>query len=492
MPYRRTFLHTSTHKNASTYRHFRSSSAKKIEMTEGPLFGKILTFVFPLMITNLLQVLYNAADMMIVSLSNEPDAVGAIGITGPFVNLVLNIIMGVATGSNVVIAKHLGAKDDNKTSSAVHTSVVLGIILGFLSLIVGVIISKPVLTLIGAENRLLTLSVRYTVIYFLGAPFISVTNYFVAIFRAKGDTRTPLAILSLSGLCNVILNVFFVTTLGLSVEGVSIATTIANIFSAVGLCICLSKDDTACKFSLKKMRIDTKELKEILRIGIPAGIQGSLFSISNMLAQSAILQVNNMVAPANGLFAPVVKGNAAATNLESFIYTVQNTVYQATISFTSQNVGANKHKRVYKIMKNCYFIGFVVTIIFSIGMFVFKSPILALYGVENGAEGTIQRIAFETAVKKFEFLILPYFLVSFMEVGCGIVRGLGKAVASTVISLLGAGGFRVLWLTTIFKLKPTLNIIYISYPISWMVTGIIFLIYSLIILRKMIKQNETS
>ena len=237
MPYRRTFLHTSTHKNASTYRHFHSSSSKKIEMTEGPLFGKILTFVLPLMITNLLQVFYNAADMVVVSLSNEPDAVGAIGMTGSFINLVLNVLMGFATGANVVIARHIGAKEEDKVSRAVHTSVILSVGFGIISGIIGIIISRPVLSIIGADGRLLMLAVRYTIIYFAGAPFISATNYLIAIFRAKGDTKTPLAILSVSGLCNVVLNLLFVLVLGFSVEGVALATTIANAVSAVRLCI---------------------------------------------------------------------------------------------------------------------------------------------------------------------------------------------------------------------------------------------------------------
>ena len=490
MPYRRTFLHTSTHKNASTYRHFHSSSSKKIEMTEGPLFGKILTFVLPLMITNLLQVFYNAADMVVVSLSNEPDAVGAIGMTGSFINLVLNVLMGFATGANVVIARHIGAKEEDKVSRAVHTSVILSVGFGIISGIIGIIISRPVLSIIGADGRLLMLAVRYTIIYFAGAPFISATNYLIAIFRAKGDTKTPLAILSVSGLCNVVLNLLFVLVLGFSVEGVALATTIANAVSAVRLCIRLSRDDSSCRFSFKKLCLDMKEFKEILRIGLPAGIQGSLFSLSNLVVQSSILQVNNMLAPAEGLFAPVVKGNAAAQNLEGFVYTAQNTVYQAAISFTSQNIGAKKHERVYKIMKNCYFIGFCIAFIMSLIIFAFHSPLLSLYGIRNGSAGTVERLAFESAVLRIKYVIMLYFPLSFMEVGCGIVRGLGKAISSTVISLLGACALRVVWILTVFKLYPSLISIYVSYPITWIVTAIVFFIYSMITVKKMIKERD--
>ena len=459
-------------------------------MTEGPLFGKIFLFAVPLIITNLLQMLYNAADMMVVSLSSEPDAVGAIGMTGAFINLVLNVFVGFSTGANVMVAKYLGAKDDENASRTTHTAIVMSVIFGVASAVIGLFISRPILSLMGARGKLLDLATTYTLIYFCGVPFVSVANYFISIFRAKGDTRTPLYILSITGILNVGLNLFFVLVCGLSVEGVALATSIANVVSVIFLALKLSRDDGPCRFSFKKLCFDKKAFGDILRIGLPAGVQGSLFSISNMLIQSSILRMNTILAPAQSGFEPVVNGNAAAANLEGFAYTAQNTIYQAAITFTSQNAGAKKHKRIYRIMGCCYLLGACVATTFALTMFFLREPLLALYGIREAAAGTLEQIAFNTAVTRMTFIFVPYIVISLMEVGCGIVRGLGKSISSTIISLLGACVFRVVWILFVFNNFPSLEIIYISYPISWVLTGAVFFIYSLTVLRKIIKKQN--
>ena len=490
MPHRRTFLHTNTHKSASIYRHTYSSKVKgSINMTEGSLLGKIFLFALPLIITNFLQIFYNAADMMIVSLSPEPDAVGAIGMTGAFINLVINIFVGFSTGANVIVARYLGAKDDENTSRATHTAIVMSVIFGLASAVVGLFVSRPILSLMGARGKLLDLATVYTKIYFCSVPFVSVANYFISIFRAKGDTRTPLYILSLSGLLNVGLNLFFVLVCGMSVEGVAIATGLANVVSVIFLAQRLSVDDSACRFSFKKLCFDRRAFRDILRIGLPAGIQGSLFSISNMLIQSSILRMNTLLCPPNSAFEPVVNGNAAASNLEGFAYTAQNTIYQAAITFTSQNVGAKKHKRVYRIMGSCYFLGACVATTFALTMFFLRDPLLALYGIRSAAEGSLEQIAYNTAIKRMTFIFVPYVVISLMEVGCGIVRGLGKAISSTIISLIGACAFRVAWILLVFNNFPSLEVIYVSYPISWVMTGIVFFIYSTTVLRREIRKE---
>ena len=400
MPHRRTFSHGAVHKNASTYRH--SYPAKKqLSMTEGPVFFKILAFVLPLMVTNLLQVLYNSADMIVVSLSHEPDAVGAIGMTSSFVNLIVNVFIGFATGANVIIAQQLGAKDDERVCRSTHTALVMSVIFGVSSAAVGMLISRPVLSLMGAEGKLLELATTYTVIYFAGVPFISMTNYLIAIFRAKGDTRTPLFILSLSGLINFLFNLFFVLVVGMSVEGVAIATAIANVFSFILLALKLSRDDSACRFSFKKLCLDRRAFRGILYIGIPAAIQGSLFSIANMMLQSSIIRVNNVTCPPNSEFSPVIRGNTAASNLETFMYTAQNSVYQAAITFTSQNVGAGKPKRVYRIMGSCYVWGTIISVIAAAAIFLAKDPLLALYKVTDGDPLSLNHIAYQAAGTRF-------------------------------------------------------------------------------------------
>ncbi len=490
MPHRKTFMHTSVHKSTTIYRHSHSSQ-KAINMTEGALLPKIILFSLPLMITNLLQVLYNAADMVVVSLSHEADAVGAIGTTGAFINLVINVFIGFATGANVMVARHLGAKNDERASRTTHTALTMSVIFGVASGILGLFISRPILSLMGAQGKLLDLATTYTIIYFAGVPFISVANYLIAIFRAKGDTRTPLYILSASGLVNVLLNLFFVLVVGLSVEGVALATVIANAISALFLGIKLARDEGACRFSFKKLCLDRQAFRDILYVGLPAGIQGSLFSLSNMIIQSSILQVNNMLYPNSPDFSPVVTGNAAAANLEGFIYTAQNSVYQAAITFTSQNVGAKKPQRVKRIMGACYLLGILISLTVSLFIFFLRDPLLSLYGVHASVAGSLEAGAHAAAITRMYYVFLPYALLSLMEVGCGIVRGLGKAISSTVISLIGACAFRVIWISTIFRAVQTLEVIYICLPVSWGLTALIFFGYTLFVLRGVIRAQKT-
>ena len=450
-------------------------------MTEGPLFGKIILFVLPMMATNLLQVAYNAADMMVVSLSHEANSVGAIGMTGPFINLVLNLFIGFSVGTNVVIARHIGAKEGENASRVVHTSLLLALTLGIAGCVIGCGISRPVLSAMGVDGNLLDLATTYTYVYFAGAPFVALTNYAVAIFRAKGDTKTPLYILTVSGLVNVLFNLFFVLGLGMAVEGVAIATVIANAISSVALIFCLSRSKDACQFEFSKLKPDKKSLIDIIRVGFPAGIQGALFSFSNIMIQSSVLRVNDILAPGS-VYEPVVDGNAAVSNLNGFIYTATNSVCQASIAFTSQNVGANRYDRVKRVLLNCYAITGAVAVICSLALLIFNHSLLALYGIVDG-EG-LAGIAYNAAMTKMRFETLTYFLLAFMEVGCGVLRGLGRSLTSTVITLIGACLLRVVWLLTVFEHFETLESIYVSYPISWAVTGIVALVLVLMLLKK--------
>lgn len=450
-------------------------------MTEGPLFGKILLFVLPMMATNLLQVAYNAADMMVVSLSSEANSVGAIGLTGPFVNLILNLFIGFAIGANVVIAQRIGAKEGELASRVVHSSLILAVVLGAVGCLLGLILSRPVLSLMGAEGNLLHLATLYTKVYFMGAPFVALTNYSVAIFRAKGDTRTPLYVLTASGLVNVVLNLVFVLAFDMSVDGVALATVISNVISSVLLVFCLSRAEDDCRFEWKKLRVDKRSLRDVIRIGFPAGIQSALFSFSNMMIQSSVLRVNDILAPGS-VYEPVVDANASVSNLNGFIYTATNSVCQASVAFTSQNVGAGKYDRVKKVLFNCCIITMAVGLIASSLIMLFNHQLLALYGIHDG-EG-VAAIAYKAAMIKMSYETLPYFILGFMEVTCGVLRGLGRSITSAVISLIGACLLRVVWLITVFEHFLTLESIYISYPVSWFVTGAVALVIVLSILHR--------
>lgn len=462
----------------------------KINMTEGPLFGKILKFVLPLMVTNLLQVFYNAADMIIVSLSHEPNAVGAIGLTAPMINLFVNIFIGFSVGANVVVARNIGIGDQKNVSRAVHTSICVSVIFGITGGLIGILSARPILIIMGNSGNMLQLAVKYVTIYFIGTPFLSVTNYVVAILRGEGDTKTPLFVMSGTGLLNVLLNLFFVLVCGLSVEGVALATTIANAASAVILLTCLARKKSDCKFSFKKLKIDKTALISIIQIGLPAGIQGALFSLSNLIIQSSIIKVNNMVTPADVTYQPVVKGNAAAGNLEGFAYTATNSVYQAATSFTGQNAGAKKYKRISSVMKNCYFITFCIAGFFTAFMLILKGPLLSLYGVA-ASENTADMIAFETATTRFLYMFSCYFLLAFMEIGSGVLRGFGKSLTATFVTLFFTCIFRIVWIFSAFAAFPSLGVIYISYPISWGMSALINFICCVVIQKKHIKEQET-
>ncbi len=460
---------------------------KKVDFTEGRVFIKILLFVLPIIATNLLQTFYNAADMMVVSLSKEgQNAVGAIGTTNSFVHLIVNVFIGFSVGANVVVARGIGAKNRERTQNAVHTSLIMAVIFGVVGMVIGLCLANPVMRLMGNTGNLLKLSVTYTCLYFVGVPFLALTNYLMAIFRAKGDAKTPLIVLMLAGLLNVGLNFFFVLVVDLSVEGVAIATAISNVASAVILLVKLRRDQDDTAFSWKKLKIDKRAFKEIVANGVPAGIQGALFSLSNMFIQSSIVQVNMQTCP--GIKdTPIVNGNAAATNLESFIYTAMNAVYQGAITVTSQNVGAGKPQRVKPTLYSCLAIVTVIGMTLSGIVYLCREPLLGLYGV---AQDDVGNYAYTAAITRFRYSCLPYFLCGAMDVCSGVLRGLGKSITSMIISLIGACLLRLVWVWTIFPLDPTLATVFISYPISWLLTGLTIFIVIQVVVGKLLKEER--
>ena len=446
------------------------------DLLHGPIFPKILSFVFPLMLTNMLQSIYNAADMIIVGLSNVDGAIGAIGTTAAMVGMIINIFAGLAVGSNVMVARSIGEGNAAKVEDAVHTSVSVGILSGLVTMVIGLFISRPLLTLLGDQGHILELATLYTKIYFLGVPFISVTNFLIAIFRAKGDTRTPLMVLTMTGLLNVVLNLIFVMAFGMSVDGVSLATGISNLVSMVILAVLLHKDRGVCHLELKKLRIARGSLSGIIYNGVPASVQGALFSISNMAIQSSIIGINNAAYPGGS---EIIDGNAAGASIESFAYVATNSVTQATVTFISQHYGARSTDRMNKVMANCLLVTFMVSEIVAALILIFRPFLVSLY--------VTSPVAAEVASTRLIVMLSAYFTLGFMDAGSGVVRGMNRSILSTLVSLLGSCVLRIIWIYTYVAAHPSLVLVYISYPVSWTITGLTHILVGNHLRRKFIR-----
>ena len=467
-----------------------------VDLTEGPILSKIIKFILPLMATNFLQTFYNAADMMVVSLSSEANAVGAIGATGPLTNLIVNIFMGFSVGANILVARYLGAKDHERVSKTVHTSVIMSILFGAVTAVIGLFASRTILHLMGADGGILDLATTYTKIYFCGAPFLAATNYLSAIFRAKGDTKTPLYVLSIAGIVNVLLNLLFVLVFDMSVDGVAYATAISNLLSAAALTVILMKDVGPYKFEFSKCKLDGRAFGSIIKEGLPAGIQGSLFSFSNVMIQSSIFSVNNALVGATSEYAPVINGTSAIANIGNFISTAMNSVYQASITFTSQNYGAKKYKRIKKIMLITMLFAMAIGALGSTIVVVLRNPLLSLYGVKNGIEGSMENLTYKAALTRMTYMTTTYFLLGFMNTSVGVMRGIGKTFLSTIISLLGACLLRISWVYFALGFLseigpfPTLAMIYLAFPISWLVTGVAQLAFASFDIKKKLQESN--
>ena len=448
-------------------------------LLEGPLRKNILRFSLPLRLTNVLQNLYSSADLVIVGHSGAAGAVGAIGNTMSMNSLFLNLCIGFALGANVVVARHIGAGERGKTRRAAHCSVLMGLLFGLVSCLLGQALCRWVLTAMGAQGESLRLSEVYCRIYFAGLPFISLTNVLAAILRAKGDTATPLAVISLCGLLKVLLNLLFIFVLHMDVDGVALSTGLSNLLSAAVLFALLCRDTGWCRITPRKLRFDRESVRETLYVGIPAGLNSAFFQLSNMQIQSAVIQVNNAMYPGGSA---VIDGHAAAYSLENIVYTAVNSVYQAAVTFTSQHFGATKYKRIGRVMLCSYFLAALVAGILGGAVCLFEDTLVGLFVREKEA---LQAAAVRNAI-----MLSTYALVGTMDVGTGLLRGMGKSLTATVITLLGVCVFRVFWILILFPKYPTLECIYISYPCSWLLTTAAGLILSLRVWKKLCKTEE--
>lgn len=455
------------------------SNKYEMDMTQGALLPKVLLFALPLIASGILQLLFNAADMVVVGRWAGKECLAAVGSTGSLINLMVNVFIGLSVGGSVAVAKSFGAGDPAAVHKAVHTAMTLAIIAGVAVGLIGFIFCKPLLRLM--DNPVLDLATTYMKIYFLGMPFNMIYNFGASILRAVGDTRRPLIYLTIAGVVNVILNLILVICFHMNVAGVAIATVASQAVSAVLVVICLMRSHGAVHLDVKELRIHKRQLIDIARVGLPAGLQGSLFSISNVLIQSSV----------NGFGEVVVAANAAGGNLEGFVYTAMNAIHQAALTFASQNLGAGKIKRVRRSMWVCIATVTVIGLVMGNLMLLFGKPLLSLYLDDPTAIDLATGVTvLDYGMKRMAWLLPLYCLCGLMDVMVGTLRGVGYSVMPMIVSLTGACLFRVVWVLTVFAANPTLDILYLSYPISWALTFGVHMLCYVFIARKKLRALE--
>ena len=451
------------------------SKKHEMDMTEGPILKKLIIFALPLMFSGILQLLFNAADIVVVGKFAGSLSLAAVGSTSSLISLIVNLFIGISTGANVLAARYFSSKENNNLSDCVHTAVTLSMILGVFVGFLGFFLSTPMLSLMNTDPEVLPLASLYLKIYFLGVPATVVYNFSAAILRAIGDTERPLKFLSIAGIINVILNLITVIGFHMGVAGVAIATTVSQYVAATLVITCLIHSEGAYRLFPKKLRIRKDMLLKTLTLGIPAGLQSTLFALANVSIQSSV----------NSFGAVVMAGNSAAANLEGFVYTAMNSLYHATLCFVSQNIGAKRYGRLNRIVATCAGIVTVVGLTLAALVYLFGPQLLGMYvsKTDPNRDGVIA-----TAMIRISIVVLTYFLCGLMEVGCGAIRGLGKSWTSLVISLLGACAFRILWNVTVFAAIPTLECLYLAWPISWILTSAALFIAYFISHKKLLKQ----
>ena len=424
-------------------------------MLQGPLVRNIILYTIPIILTSILQLLFNAADLVIVGRFCGSISVAAVGATGAITNLMVNFFIGLSVGAGVTVAQALGGREEEAVHRTVHTALPAALVSGVVLTVVGVSFSETFLRMMNTPEDVLPLSAVYMKIYFCGVTFTMVYNFCASILRAAGDTKSPLIFLFIAGVINVGLNVAFVTVFHMNVAGVALATSISQAFSAAMVVWALMKRTDACKLMLKKMRFYGIELGRIVRIGLPAGIQSSLFSISNVMIQSSINSFGDVV----------MSGNAAAGNIEGFIYATLNAFHQTAVNFIGQNAGARQYKRVAKIVGIC--LGSVAVTGLILSSLVCKTgPFLLSLYITDSPEAT------QWGMIRLSIVCLLYFICGMMDVSTGALRGLGESFIPMVLSVVGVCGIRIGWIMTIFQMPQfhTPQSLYISYPISWGIT----------------------
>lgn len=444
----------------------------ELDMCSGSIPKKMLIFTLPLMLSSILQLLFNAADIVVVGRFAGDTALAAVGSNTALINLLTNLFIGLSIGANVLAARHYGAGETAELSKTVHTSMLLSVFSGLALTAVGIIFAKQLLILMKTPEEVLGPASLYLRIYFLGMTSLMIYNFGSALLRAVGDTRRPLVYLFCSGVINVALNILFVVLFKMDVAGVALATAISETVSAVLVVRCLMHETGGIQLILSELRFDKKKFAGIIRVGLPAGFQGVIFSLSNVVIQSSV-----------NLFGPVVvAGNSAAQNLEGFVYVAMNSFYQSTISFTSQNMGAKKYDRITKILV-CGLTCVVVTGL-TLGWMglLFGRQLLGIYSSNPEV--------IEAGMYRMRVVFSIYFLCGIMDVMVGGLRGIGYSVMPMIVSLIGACGIRLLWIATVFNIDSFHNVttVYLSYPVSWIITDIAHVVCYIIVRKKLAKR----
>ena len=448
--------------------------SKSADMCEGPLVSKIIFYTIPIILTGILQLLFNAADLVVVGQCNGSNSVGAVGATGALINLIVNLFIGLSVGAGVTVAHGIGSGRSEDVHRTVHTAIPTAVICGAILTVVGVLFSETFLRLMDTHPDQLYLAASYMRIYFCGTIASMLYNFGSAILRAAGDTKSPLYYLTAAGFLNIILNLIFVIAFKMNVAGVALATVISQTLSAALVVRALMKRDDACRLELKKIHIYGRQLKRIFQIGFPAGLQSSIFAISNVIIQSSI-----------NSFGPIVNsGNAAAQNIEGFVYTSMNSYSQTALNFTGQNYGAGKLDRIRKIMWICLIAVFCTGAFLGLTALFFGKPLLSIYLPDS-------KEAIKHGLVRMTYIMVPYFLCGLMDVTTGLIRGLGRSVLPMLITVIGVVGIRLGWIYLVFRMPEyhSVKSLYFSYTISWIVTFAVELGVFLYIMRKLKKQK---
>ncbi|MCI9143096.1 MAG: MATE family efflux transporter [Lachnospiraceae bacterium] len=448
-----------------------ASKKYEIDMCNGPLLGKIMIFYVPLMLSGILQLLFNAADIVVVGRFAGNEALAAVGSTGSLTNLIVNLFIGLSVGANVLVARYYGAGQNSELKEMVQTAVATAVAGGVILIFLGFFLSRPALNWMGTPEDVISHSVLYMRIYFAGMPFMMVYNFGSAVLRAVGDTRRPLYYLLIAGVVNVLLNLVFVIVFSMGVAGVAAATVASQAISAALVIRCLILTDSPYRLELKGIRISGNKLVRMIQIGVPAGMQGALFSISNVLIQSSV----------NSFGSVAMAGNTAGSNIEGFIYTAMNAFHQAAISFSGQNYGARKYRRIKRVLLICELLVMVVGGLMGSLAYLFAGTLLRIY--------TTDPQVIQYGILRLGIICVPYFLCGMMDTAVGALRGMGYAIMPMLVSLTGACLMRVVWIYTIFQHYRTLKCLYISYPISWGLTFAVHMICFVIVYRRLLKRD---